>query len=144
MKLKLNNEDLAEVFLEECLIFGIVAPVRNYQFVSSINRYMGCSFRLNNDLEIQLRNKSRNYHFSIFEYEVPQTTNWYYLYHNQHMGEYLLPEVKHLDFLWMVRGDAIVGEDIQGLQQSIRNLPAVQFVSELTPDKIKNKTNLIF
>ena len=60
------------------------------------------------------------------------------------MGEYLLPEFKHLDFLWLIKGDDINREEINLLQQSIKQLPTVQLVSEMTNEKIKNKQHLIF
>jgi hypothetical protein len=60
------------------------------------------------------------------------------------MGEYLLPEFKHLDFLWLIRGEDLDMEEINQLQQSIKKIPQVQFVNEVTPDKIKNKLRLIF
>lgn len=144
MKLKINNDLLAEEFFENTHLLGIVAPVKNYQFIWHINQLLGYTFRLNSDLEIELRKKTRNYFFSIYEYQIPQTTIVHYLYHNQHMGEYLLPEFKHLDFLWMIKGDDISGIEVSEIQQMIKQLPIVQFVNEMTSEKIKHKQHLIF
>ena len=144
MKLKIDNETLAEEFFECSHLFGIVAPVKNYQFTWNINQYMGYKFRINTGLEIQLRKKERNYYFSIFEYEVPGCCLVHYLYHNQYDGEYLLPEFRHLDFLWLLKGEEISNEELNTLQQSIRLLPSVQLVNEMTNEKIKNKQHLIF
>ncbi len=144
MKLKINNDLLAEEFFENTHLLGIVAPVKNYQFIWHINQHLGYTFRLNSDLEIELRKKTRNYFFSIYEYQIPQTTIVHYLYHNQHMGEYLLPEFKHLDFLWMIKGDDISGIEVSEIQQIIKQLPVVQFVNEMTSEKIKHKQHLIF
>jgi hypothetical protein len=144
MKLKINNDLLAEEFFENTHLLGIVAPVKNYQFIWHINQSLGYTFRLNSDFEIELRKKTRSYFFSIYEYQIPQTTIVHYLYHNQHMGEYLLPEFKHLDFLWLIRGEDLDMEEINQLQQSIKKIPQVQFVNEVAADKIKNKLRLIF
>ena len=144
MKLKIDNDLLAEEFFENTHLLGIVAPVKNYQFIWHINQNLGYTFRLNSDLEIELRKKTRNYFFSIYEYQIPQTTIVHYLYHNQHMGEYLLPEFKHLDFLWMIKGDDISGIEVSDIQQMIKQLPVVQFVNEMTHEKIKHKQHLIF
>jgi hypothetical protein len=67
----------------------------------------------------------------------------YYLYKNQFDGEYLLPEFKHLDYLWLTKGDLPVEEDEKKLIADIRNIPGVQLVVELTNEKIKNKQHLI-
>ena len=144
MKLKIDNDLLAEEFFENTHLLGIVAPVKNYQFIWHINQNLGYTFRLNSDFEIELRKKTRSYFFSIYEYQIPQTTIVHYLYHNQHMGEYLLPEFKHLDFLWMIKGDDISGVEISDIQQMIKQLPVVQFVNEMTHEKIKHKQHLIF
>jgi hypothetical protein len=144
MKLKIDNDLLAEEFFENTHLLGIVAPVKNYQFIWHINQSLGYTFRLNSDFEIELRKKTRSYFFSIYEYQIPQTTIVHYLYHNQHMGEYLLPEFKHLDFLWMIKGDDISGIEVSDIQQMIKQLPVVQFVNEMTHEKIKHKQHLIF
>lgn len=144
MKLKIDNETLAEEFFECTRLFGIVAPVKDYQFTWNINQYMGYKFRINTSLEIQLRKKERNYYFSIYEYEVPGCCLVHYLYHNQYDGEYLLPEFRHLDFLWLLKGEEISNDELNTLQQSIRLLPSVQLVNEMTNEKIRNKQHLIF
>ena len=144
MKLKIDNETLAEEFFECSRLMGIVAPLKDYQFTWHINRQFGYNFRINNSLEIQLRKKSRNYFFSIYQHEIPSTSLIYYLYNNQFDGEYLLPEFKHLDFLWLTKGEEVNNEEVTLLQQSIKLLPSVQLVNEMTHEKIKNKQHLIF
>ena len=143
-KLKIDNEALAEGFFEDSLLLGIVAPIKDYQFSWQLNNLLGFRFRVNNDIEIQLTKKLRKYYFSIYEYPVPSITLTHYLYNNQFDGEYLLPEFKHLDFLWLIKGDAVAADDLKFLIQSIRSLPGVQLVTEMTNEKIKNKQHLIF
>jgi len=143
MKLKIDNESLAEEFFECSRLLGIVAPVKDYQFTWNINQVLGFRFRINNSFEIQLRKKTRNYFFAVYEYQVPNCTLVHYLYNNQYDGEYLLPEFKHLDFLWLVKGEEMENDELVSLQQSIRILPGVQLVNEMTHEKIKNKQHLI-
>ena len=57
---------------------------------------------------------------------------------------YLLPEFKHLDFLWLLKGDVVADENLQQLMSSIRGVPGVQMVMELAHEKIRNKGHLIF
>lgn len=144
MKLKIDNETLAQEFFEDSLLLGIVAPVKDYQFSWQLNQILGFNFRVNNDFEIQLTKKERKYFFAIYEYAVPSTCLVHYLYNNQFDGEYLLPEFKHLDFLWLIKGGPIAAEDLKILIQSIKTLPSVQLVTEMTNEKIKNKQHLIF
>ena len=144
MKLKIDNETLAEEFFEDAVLLGIVAPIKDYQFSWQLNQILGFKFRVNNDIEIQLTKKLRKYFFAIYEYPVPSTSITHYLYNNQFDGEYLLPEFKHLDFLWLIKGDIIANDDIKILMQSIKQLPGVQLVNEMTNEKIKHKQHLIF
>ena len=144
MKLKIDNESIAQEFFEDSLILGIVAPVKDYQFCWQLNQVLGFDFRINHDFEIQLTRKKREYFFSIYEYKVPSITLTHYLYNNQFDGEYLLPEFKHLDFVWLIKGDPFDHEELKALIQSIKSLNSVQLVTEMTNEKIKNKQHLIF
>ena len=144
MKLKIDNETLAQEFFEDSLLLGIVAPVKDYQFSWQLNQILGFNFRVNNDFEIQLSKKDRKYFFAIYEYAVPSTCLVHYLYNNQFDGEYLLPEFKHLDFLWLIKDDVMHDDEVAGLISSIRTIPVVQLITEMTNEKIKNKQHLIF
>ena len=66
MKLKIDNETLAQEFFEDAILLGIVAPIKDYQFSWQLNQLLGFNFRVNNDIEIQLKKKQRKYFFSIY------------------------------------------------------------------------------
>jgi hypothetical protein len=144
MKLILDTKELTDGFFEDTKLLGIMAPVKDYQFCWQINKMLGVDFRNNNELEIQLIKKDRKYFFAVYEYPDPSTCLVHYLYKNHNDGEYLLPEFKHLDFLWLLKGDFVADEALAGLLQSVKGIPAVQLVIELTNEKIKNKEHLVF
>lgn len=144
MKLKLDFDDLAEEFFEDTILLGLVAPIKDYQFCWHLNHLLRYDFRINNDIEIQLFKKQRQYYFGIYQYSQPNSSLCHYIYNNQFDGEYLLPEFKHLDFLWLLKGDAVAPEFLQELIQTLRSINGVQLVMELTGEKIKNKGHLIF
>jgi len=144
MKLVLDTKDLTDDFFEETKLLGIMAPVKDYQFCWQLNNLLGIDFRINNELEIQVKKKERDYFFGVYEYHEPSTCLKHYLYKNQYDGEYLLPEFKHLDFLWLLKDDFVSDESLQQLIQSIRTVSGVQLVVELTNEKIRNKEHLVF
>ncbi len=144
MKFALNNIDLTDGFFEETRLLGIMAPIKSYQFCWQLNNQLGIDFRINNEIEIQLAKRHRNYFFAVYEYPEPLTCLVHYLYSNQFDGEYLLPELKHLDFLWLLKGDTVDNARLQELAQSIKTISGVQLVVELTNEKIKNKEHLVF
>ncbi len=135
---------MADEFFDGTRIIGIVASMKDYQFCWQLNQLLGFDFRNNNDIEIHLTRKNRNYYFSVFEYKVPHQSLMHYLYNNAFDGEYLLPEFKHLDFLWLMKGDVVTDEYINELQPVIRTINGVQLVTEILNSKIKNRGHLIF
>ena len=144
MKLVLDTQDMTDDFFDGTRLLGIMASMRDYQFCWQVNNMLGVDFRVNNDIEIQLKKKNRNYFFSLYEYHEPSTALEHYIYKNQFDGEYLLPEFKHLDFLWLMKGDVVTDEMLQQQMESIRSINSVQLVVELTNEKIKNKEHLVF
>jgi hypothetical protein len=144
MKLKLNVDELTDDFFEDTRLLGIIASVKNYQFCWNLNTSLGYNFRLNPEIEIHLKKKQRSYFFHVYEHKVRNSFLSHYLYHNHYDGEYLLPEFKHMDFLWLMKGDWVDDETCSGISQSLKVLNGVQLVTELTNEMIKNKGHLVF
>ncbi|RYY64352.1 MAG: IPExxxVDY family protein [Chitinophagaceae bacterium] len=144
MKLVLDHREMTDSFFEDTRLLGIMAPLRDYTFCWHINQVMGIDFRINNEIEIQLKRKNRDYFFTVFEYLQPNTSLTHYLYNNQYDGEYLLPEFRHLDFLWLFKGDPVSDAEMDSVLQTIRSIKGVQLVVEMTNEQIKNKEHLVF
>lgn len=144
MKFTLDNKDLSEEFFDGARLLGVMAPVKDYQFVWQLNGLLGLDFRVNNDIEIQLTKKKRNYFFAVYEFKEPTGSLEHYIYNNQFDGEYLLPEFRNLDFLWLMKGDMVTDPYLQQVINDIRSISGVQLVTELTHEKIKNKEHMVF
>jgi hypothetical protein len=144
MKLRLNLDELASDFFDDAHLLGIVAPLKDYQLCWQLNQQFRFKFRLNNEIEIQLNKKGRQYFFAVYEYKEPNGSNCHYLYNNQFDGEYLLPEFKHLDFLWMIKVDGNAKTAIPEFSNQLRSLAGIQLVTEVSTEKIRNKAHLIF
>ena len=143
-KLVLDNKELTEDFFADTRLLGIMAPVKDYQFCWHLNHTIGLDFRMNHEMEIKLIKKKRSYFFAVYEYAEPTRFLSHYVYNNQFDGEYLLPEFRHLDFLWLMKGDEVSDDSLQETIQTIRLINSVQLVVELTNEKIKNKEHLVF
>lgn len=144
MKMKLNIDVLAEDFFHDTRLMGIVAPIKDYQLCWHLNHSLNFDFRNNNDIEIQLTKKNRDYYFAVFQYNEPSATLEHYLYNNHFDGEYLLPESRHLDFLYLLKGDTVTDNALNDLIHTIKQVGGVQMVMELSLEKIKSRANLIF
>jgi hypothetical protein len=144
MKLRIDNEAMLEDFFENTRLLGIVASIEQYRFCWHLNQILNFDFRINNSIEIHLNKKMRNYFFPIYQYGEQSETIKHYLYNNEDDGEYLLPEFKHLDFLWLMKDDTMKDEEVNIFMNSIKTIPSVQMVMELPNEKIKNKQHLVF
>ena len=141
-KLLLNTKELTDDFFADTRLLGIMAPVPDYTFCWHLNQSMGMDFRLCN--EIRLIRKKRDYFFPLFEFCESTGSLAHYIYNNQFDGEYLLPEFKHLDFLWLMKGDEVDDDCLKNKIELLRGIEKVQVVIELTEEKIRNKEHLIF
>ncbi len=144
MKLTLENKYLTDEFFDETRLLGVMTSIKDYQLCWHLNNMLGMDFRINNEIEIQLSRKGRNYFFAVYEYNEPTKSLSHYVYNNQFDGEYLLPEFKHLDFIWLLKGDLVSDDSLNQLANTIRSINSVQLVVEITNEKIKNKEHLIF
>lgn len=144
MKLKLDVDLLNEDFFEDTRLLGIIAPVKNFQLCWKLNNLLGFNFRLNADIEIHLKKRTRSYYFNIYESKEPNSFLSHFLYHNQFDGEYLLPEFKHMDFLWLMKGDSVEDEKCNWIKAAVKSIVGVQLVTELTNEQIKTKGNMVF
>ena len=144
MKLRIDNEAMLGEFFENTRLLGIVASMEQYRFCWHLNQLLNFDFRINNSIEIHLNKQNRHYFFPIYQYGKHAGTIKHYLYNNKDDGEYLLPEFRHLDFLWLMKDDVLQDQELSVLISSVRTIPTVQMVVELTNEKIKNKQHLIF
>lgn len=144
MKLLLDAQDIMDSFFEETRMLGIMAPMKDYQLCWQLNNLLGIDFRINNEIEIQLTKKNRNYFFAVYKYGELNTSLVHYLYNNQFDGEYLLPEFKHLDFIWLLKGDVVTEISFQKLIESVRTIKGLQLILELAHEKLRHKEHLIF
>lgn len=143
-KYTLKIDEIVSEFYEETRILGIMTSLKNYQFCWKLNNSLGMAFRLNNEIEMLIKRKGRDYHFNVYEYN--ETTNYicHYLYTNSYEGEYLLPELKNFDFIWLMKNEPVSNEFITDIKTWLKDIKEVQLVTEIDLDKIKNKTSLIF
>jgi hypothetical protein len=142
-KLIVDNNQLANEFFEDARLLGIQSPLEPHKFVWMINRIFGYHFAYQHDGEIRLRSLKRNYEFPVYFCSEAQLEVSHLLYVNEDEGKHLLPELKHIDYLWLLKGEFPDEEFIQALVKELRKLEHVLLVMELTNEKIKNKEHLV-
>lgn len=141
----LDMDELNEDFLKGTRLLAITTPIKKHLFCWKINSLLNLNFKLCSEKEVPVEKKNRKYFFSIYHSSEPTNPFMdYVIYHTQHDGEYLLPELKHTDFLWLIRGNAIEEDHFNFIKQGIKSISGVQLVSEIASNQIKNKGHLMF
>ena len=145
-KHKLDMGDLTENFFEETRLLGLVAPVSDYQLCWHLNNELRFNFRNNPDITIPLKKKNLDtiFYFTVSECREQYSALAHYLYNNHFKSEYLLPDMKKLDYIWLMKGDIVSDEFITNLVEMVTELSCVRLVVELFPGTMKHKGNLIF
>src|ERR1700750_671861 len=133
-KLVLNIDAIEDDFFTGSRLLGIMSQLKNYRFCWLVNYQLHYDFRLLTDAEVQVKKKGRNYFFQVYQFCETDREIAHYIYHNQFEGEYLLPEFKHFDFLWLVKSDVINEDEFINLQQNLKSINGIQLVTELTPE----------
>ncbi len=142
-KLVIDNALIAEEYFEHAHLLGIQCAAEPHRFVWLINRHFAFDFRYQNGSEIELTKQQRNFRYPIFRFSETHLMVEHLIYTHQHDGEYLLPELRHTDFLWLVKGESIDAAFMNLLETEIRKVPQVQLVTALSNEKIKNKQHLV-
>jgi hypothetical protein len=142
MKLRLDDDKMSDHFFEDTRILGIVCTLKNYHFCWHIEKSLQIDFQTAPDLQIGMEKNRRSYSFTVYEFLHPISAKEHFLYSNKHEGEFLLPELQHLDFIWLVRDSFQDELYFHQLQQQLRSIPGVQLVTEVAHEKIKSKDNL--
>ncbi len=142
-KLYVDNSQLAIEFFEDAILLGIQCPAEPHRFVWMINRAFGYHFQYQQDGEIKMRSQKRNYEYPVYHCREDNMELLHLLYVNDDDGKHLLPELKHIDFLWLLKGEIPGDGFIGALCAELRKLEPVQLVVELTNEKIRNKEHLV-
>lgn len=80
--------------------------------------------------------KTDKYFFSTFIHRVPNSCHSHLLYQLKSGKKTLLPEAKHLDYLWLVQ-TAEPEHDAHVIMDQLRSIPSLQLVQAIDSDLVK-------
>ncbi len=139
---RLDMTESSENFFKDTRFLGVSAAIKSYQFCWMLNYYLGYNFRLNPNNQIRLYRSNRHYSFNVYE-EKLVNGNESFLYHNHCDGEFLLPELNKIDFIWMIKGKNILEQQYQTIFTTLKMQKSVVLVTKLEIDSLKSKSNLL-
>ncbi len=142
IKLSIDNDQIAEEYFSDAQLFGIQCSLEPSSFIWLINKKFLYQFRYQNDAEIVVNKRQRRFSYPVFQCQETAIQLTHIIYTNKHDGEYLLPELRHFDYIWLMKGELnqALAEQIMAVLKSI---PEIQIAALLAADKIRNKTQLV-
>lgn len=142
-KLTLNIAAMQEEFFQDAALIGIVSPIPAYRFCWMLNQRFDMNFMREPELDVCLQaTPEKQSFFPIYQYHIPLNGSRYLLYKLKARDESLLPEVKQLDYLWMIQSNH-AEDDAWAFTQYLREIPEVQMAQVITPEQLRNKNHLL-
>ncbi len=132
-----------EIDLDFTLI-AITSSLKDYRLCYFINKFTELNLAKIDDHEVWMPANKQQVPFSRYADFADESETEYYLLANRGVdGGFLIPEMRHSDYFLIIR-NFIDEEDLTLLQDRISDIPEVVVASEISPQKLKSKENLIF
>ena len=141
--LQINNAQVAEEYFEDASLVGIQCSLDTQKLVWQINQHCAYDFRYQTENEVEFLRMGRKFKYPIYLCQEQRFDVKHILYNNQQQGEYLLPELKHIDFIWMVKSNQPVNSLLTNLITELKRMDKIQLAMQLDNRKIINKQHLV-
>lgn len=142
-KLVLDMSGATEDFFSDTAMIGIGSAVPGYRFCLAVNNAFDFSFVREPESDVEYRPAKDHVHFfSLYQYQEPYSSCKHLLYKLQSEKKALLPEIKQLDYLWLVSGPT-AEHDAHMLATHLRTMPEIQLAQIIEPEKLKNLNHLL-
>jgi len=142
-KMTLDVAAMQEEFFSDTALIGIVSALPGYRFCWLINERFDMDFVRDPASDICIQDAQKQEHFfPVYKYYAPLNGNKYLIYKLKHDKESLLPEVKQLDYLWMIQSNS-PEQDAGEITHFLRDITDVQLAQVIMPERLKNLSHLI-
>ncbi len=126
------------------VLMAITTSLKDYRLCYFINKVTGLGLRKIDDHEIWMPPPVDRALFSRYaDFSEATETEYYVLANKGAAGGILIPEMRHSDYFLMIR-NFIDEEDLSLMQDRITGIQEVVVATEISPQKLKSKENLIF
>jgi len=128
--------------LIDFLLIGIASHSKDYKLCYDINKQMNFDFcRTSTDYTLTVKGKTVA--FPMFEFIDEENILEFYLLANKNKSNYLLKELKNIDYLFMIKGN-IDFVDIHTYVTQLKELSSVLTAFPVEVEQLKSKEYLIF
>lgn len=125
------------------LLIGIVSHAKPYRLCWSLNKIMNFNLvKTEEKIELNNARKKQQFVFEIYNFEDEESRINYYLIPNKSGTGYLIPELKHVDFLLVLKEN--LSADVNSIIDQIRQSDQVMTCFEINTEEVKSLENLLF
>lgn len=136
--LETDDEDEADY-----LLVAISSHAKAYRLCWSLNQVMHLQLvNTNKPLLLEASRKKTAASFEVYNYHDEESRINFYLIPNKSADGYLLPELKHVDYLMMLKENLFI--NIDSIIDKIKLSDQVLTAFEIKPEEVKSKENLLF
>ncbi len=149
-KLTLDLKGMQQDFFEDTALIGIASSMPAFRFCWLLNQSFGLTFSREPDLDPCMKATSKHWdntleaqqYYSIYECVGDCNTSRYLLYKLKVDKDSLLPEIGHMDYLWIVKSNT-PEQDAEQFAQCLRQLHEVQMAQILPSSQLSSAANLL-
>lgn len=142
-KLVLDMTAVEDEFFSDTALIGIVSALPGYRFCWMINQYFGYNFVRDAEADVLYKKKKGvPTYFSLYQYQMEDCATKYLLYQLKVDKETLMPEIKQLDYLWLIHSQDAVNE-ANSIVNHLREVGEIQLAQVLSAEKLKSVNHLL-
>lgn len=168
-RIRINQRELIEEYLEDVSCFAIQSKLNSYPFVITMNEYFFMDFRLSPSSGIRTKGVSPkrtpkhllDNNLNIFSAEREEVVDdedreWevyedrddvknieHFIICNHKESEYLLDTLRHVDFIWMMKGGFVTSKYLERTIENLKKVPGFGHVYRFDPMTVKGRENLV-
>ncbi len=125
---------------DDFLLLGIASQEKSHRMAWLLNRHISLQLQKEDDIVLYKEDLPTAY-FNRFDYTDELNRTTYTLLDNSYENIHLLPELKNVSFLIMIKG-ALEFLDVDTLMQKIKKINGIQLVSNINLNKLKSTNHL--
>ena len=125
------------------LIWGINSNAEDYRLCWYLNHYLDWKLKRVDDIEFPNKKTKEFLHFNAYQYKNEIDFYTLELIQNKKNGNILIPELKDIDFLFLLNGEVTYFE-MDEFTNLLSKIPGVQSAIQIDVNTLKSKHNLLF
>ncbi len=125
------------------ILIGISSAEKDYRLCHFINKALGFDLQKSKDIEIIVTKKRKQSFFTSYEWMDEDGRREIRLLINSSGNEFLVPEMKQMDYLLFLKGP-ITDTEQQKIISILLQIPGIQVAMPVDVLSLRSKKNLVF